>query len=273
MDRNEAFVGLSGVGTALVTPFCEDGRVDVDALDRLVVSNIEAGVNFLCVLGTTAETPTLTDDEQHLIRKTIVRIVEGRLPLLLGFGGNDTAGMLRRMKSDSFEGMEEDGPFILAPNHQCYFDGIFVISFLSRKLLSGTYFFAKRDHVRNRFAQFMARHNNVIVIDDKNLKESIQTLGEVLKRGGRVIIFPEGTRTTTGALGPFKKMFAILSRELNVPIVPVAISGAYKAMPKGRHLPKRVPVEVTFLPPVFPLEKTYDILCDEVMNRIEDALY
>ncbi len=197
----------------------------------------------------------------------------GRLTHVLASLGRGLSRAYFHLKGSGMENLPEDGPFILAPNHQCYFDGIFVISFLSRKLLSGTYFFAKRDHVRNRFAQFMARHNNVIVIDDKNLKESIQTLGEVLKRGGRVIIFPEGTRTTTGALGPFKKMFAILSRELNVPIVPVAISGAYKAMPKGRHLPKRVPVEVMFLPPVFPLEKTYDILCDEVMNRIEDALY
>lgn len=197
----------------------------------------------------------------------------GRLTHVLASLGRGLSRAYFHLKGSGMENLPEDGPFILAPNHQCYFDGIFVISFLSRKLLSGTYFFAKRDHVRNRFAQFMARHNNVIVIDDKNLKESIQTLGEVLKRGGRVIIFPEGTRTTTGALGPFKKMFAILSRELDVPIVPVAISGAYKAMPKGRHLPKRVPVEVTFLPPVFPLEKTYDILCDEVMNKIEDALY
>ena len=106
MDRDDAFVGLSGVGTALVTPFREDGSVDVDALERLVASNIQAGVNFLCVLGTTAETPTLTDEEQHLIRETIVRIVGGTRPLLLGFGGNDTAGMLRRMKSDTFNGMD-----------------------------------------------------------------------------------------------------------------------------------------------------------------------
>ena len=106
MDRDKAFVGLSGVGTALVTPFREDGSVDVDALERLVVSNIQAGVNFLCVLGTTAETPTLTDEEQHLIRETIVRIVGRQRPLLLGFGGNDTAGMLRRMKADAFYGMD-----------------------------------------------------------------------------------------------------------------------------------------------------------------------
>ena len=197
----------------------------------------------------------------------------GWITHVLASSGRGLSRAYFHLKGSGMENLPEDGPFILAPNHQCYFDGVFVISFLSRKMLSETYFFAKRDHVKNRFAQFMARRNNVIVIDDKNLKESIQTLGEVLKRGQRVIIFPEGTRTTTGALGPFKKMFAILSRELDVPVIPVAISGAYKAMPKGRHLPKRVPVEVKFLPPVYPMEKTYDNLCDEVMNKIEDVLY
>ncbi len=106
MNKDDAFMGLSGVGTALVTPFREDFSIDVDALERLVESNILAGVNFLCVLGTTAETPTLTDAEQRLVRDTVVRVNGGRLPLLLGFGGNDTAGMLKRMQADAFEGMD-----------------------------------------------------------------------------------------------------------------------------------------------------------------------
>lgn len=106
MDRDDAYIGLSGAGTALVTPFRDDFSVDVDALERLVENNIGAGVNFLCVLGTTAETPTLTEAEQRLVRETVVRVNGGRLPLLLGFGGNDTAGMMRRLKDDAFEGMD-----------------------------------------------------------------------------------------------------------------------------------------------------------------------
>jgi len=99
-------MGLSGAGTALVTPFREDFSIDVDALERLVEGNISAGINFLCVLGTTAETPTLTENEQHLVCETVVRVAGGRLPLLLGFGGNDTAGMLKRLQADAFEGMD-----------------------------------------------------------------------------------------------------------------------------------------------------------------------
>ena len=114
MKMDDAYIGLCGAGTALVTPFSADGSVDVPAFETLVKSQVEEGINFLCVLGTTAETPTLSEEEQHVLRETAVRVVgetcraagHQPLPLLLGFGGNDTAGMLRRMKADTFDGMD-----------------------------------------------------------------------------------------------------------------------------------------------------------------------
>ena len=104
---------------------------------------------------------------------------------------------------------------------------------------------------------------------NKDLKESIQKLGEALKKKKNLIIFPEGTRTKTGNLGDFKKTFAILSRELNVPIVPVSIKGAYDALPKGSWFPrpfKKVMVE--FLEPVMPGVQSYDNISDQVHQRI-----
>ena len=106
MEKEDAFIGLAGMGTALITPFGEDGNVDIPSYERLVADSIDAGINFLCVLGTTAETPTLTADEQRLIRDAAVRVNGGRRPILLGFGGNDTAGMIARMKQDTFEGID-----------------------------------------------------------------------------------------------------------------------------------------------------------------------
>lgn len=106
MDVNVNNRGLCGAGTALVTPFDEGGRVDTESLKRVVEQNIAGGVGFLCVLGTTAETPTLTDEEQREVRRVVVDVNDHRLPLLLGFGGNDTAGMLRRMAADDFDGMD-----------------------------------------------------------------------------------------------------------------------------------------------------------------------
>ena len=82
MERCVNNRGLCGAGTALVTPFDEDGRVDSESLRRVVEMNIAGGVGFLCVLGTTAETPTLTDDEQREVRRVVADVNAGRLPLL-----------------------------------------------------------------------------------------------------------------------------------------------------------------------------------------------
>ncbi|PLX14150.1 MAG: long-chain fatty acid--CoA ligase, partial [Marinilabiliales bacterium] len=112
-----------------------------------------------------------------------------------------------------------DGPAIIAPNHQSYFDALFVTAHLKRKTIKETFFYAKRKHVKTKLAQFLARKNNVIVMDlNSDLKESIQKLAAVLKSGKKVMIFPEGTRSKTGELGEFKKTFAILSKELNVTV-------------------------------------------------------
>jgi len=108
---------------------------------------------------------------------------------------------------------------------------------------------------------------------NKDLKLSLQKMAAVLKRGKNLIIFPEGTRSKDGSLGDFKKTFAILSRELNVPIVPVAINGAFKAMPTGSLFPrpfKRISVE--FLKPVYPDDHSYDTLKDKVFNLLSKKI-
>ncbi|HCX99878.1 MAG TPA: long-chain fatty acid--CoA ligase [Bacteroidales bacterium] len=174
------------------------------------------------------------------------------------------------------EGMDNipDGPCIIAPNHQSFIDGLFVASFLKRKVFKQTYFYAKKKHVNNRFLRFLARTNNVIVMDiEGELKESIQKMAAALKEGKKVIIFPEGTRTTNGKLGEFKKTFAILSTELNVPVVPVAIIGADRALPVGARIPRPwVKVRVKFLEPILPEGRTPEALTEDVYNEIKHVL-
>lgn len=112
---------IKGAGTALVTPFKSDLSIDFDSFRRLIDYNIESGIDFLCVLGTTAETPTLNPEEQMAIRKAAVEQNAGRVPLLLGFGGNNTAVMIEKMKSDSFEGFDAlliVTPFYNKPNQE-----------------------------------------------------------------------------------------------------------------------------------------------------------
>jgi len=167
-----------------------------------------------------------------------------------------------------------EGPCIIAPNHQSFFDGLFVSSLLKRKTMKTTYFYAKKKHVNNWFLRFMASRNNIIVMDvNKDLKESIQKLGEVLRMGRKIIIFPEGTRTKNGELGDFKHTFAILSKELNVPVVPVSINGAYDALPTGKKFPKLfTKVHVRFLQPVYPQGHTYDSLSEYVKQNIRSSM-
>jgi long-chain acyl-CoA synthetase len=168
-----------------------------------------------------------------------------------------------------------EAPYILAPNHQSFIDGLLVIVGMSNVQLRKTYFYAKEKHVKKPWIKFLARKNNVIVVNiGENLKLSLQKMAAVLKQNENIIIFPEGTRTKTGKVGSFKKAFAILSKELNTPIVPVAISGAYQALPPGAHLPNfKTKITVSFLRPIYPENKNPDeltgIVREKIINRLQ----
>ena len=97
---------LKGMGVALVTPFNEDGSVDYQALTRLVEYQIQNGVDFLCVLGTTAETPTLTAEEKSKIKKLVIERVNGRVPILLGVGTNSTQAVIDTLQNDDMTGVD-----------------------------------------------------------------------------------------------------------------------------------------------------------------------
>ena len=109
--RNHPF---QGTGVAVVTPFTEDGEVDFFALRELIERLIsEGGVDYLCALGTTAETPTLSQAEREAITETFVDVVAGRVPLLLGCGGNNTGAVCAFLENADFDGI--DGVLIVTP--------------------------------------------------------------------------------------------------------------------------------------------------------------
>lgn len=90
---------LIGTGVALITPFKSDFSVDVEGLKKVVDYNIESGINYLVVLGTTAESATLSQEEKQVVIETIVSANKGRLPLVLGIGGNNTQEVIAEMKT------------------------------------------------------------------------------------------------------------------------------------------------------------------------------
>ncbi len=169
------------------------------------------------------------------------------------------------------EGLERlpDMPFILAPNHQSMVDGLLAAVWLPVDKFKRTYFFAKYKHFRSRWRLFMASRNNIILVDiNRGLKNSLEKLGGVLKSGNNLIIFPEGTRTRDGRLQSFKKTFAQLSREFRIPVVPVAIKGAFEAFPPHRFFPRPRKITVSFLEPVLP--DTDDV--NRIMTEVERAI-
>ena len=95
-----------GTGVALVTPFKNDFSVDVEALTRIVNYVIDGGVEYLVVLGTTAESATLSAEEKELVIATIVNANAGRLPLVLGVGGNNTAKVIEELNSRDFSNFD-----------------------------------------------------------------------------------------------------------------------------------------------------------------------
>lgn len=97
---------LVGTGVALVTPFKNDFSVDTEALERIVNFQIENGINYLVVLGTTAENATLTTAEKELVIATVVKANNKRLPLVLGVGGNNTYAILEELKTRDFSDFE-----------------------------------------------------------------------------------------------------------------------------------------------------------------------
>ena len=178
-----------------------------------------------------------------------------------------------RLKIVGEKNVPKKGPFIIAPNHQSFLDGPIVASGLSYKTLKNSYFFATEEHVKHPVVKSLAKRNNIIIMEKRNLKNSILKLSEVLKLGKNVVIFPEGSRSYDGEMVPFKKTFAILSKELNVPVVPVCIRGAYDVLPRGSKWIKPKKIEVEYLPPVMPAnEDTYDSISDKVRDSIQKSL-
>ncbi len=97
---------LRGMGVAFITPFKEDESVDYEAIIRLVDYQLQNGTDFLVILATTAETPTLSSEEKIKIQKLIVERVNGQIPIVLGCGGNNTRAVIETLKNDDFTGID-----------------------------------------------------------------------------------------------------------------------------------------------------------------------
>lgn len=97
---------FKGLGIALITPFKSDSSIDYEALTRLVEYQIDNGADFFCILATTGETPCLNKEEKEKIKKLVIDINQGRLPILMGCGGNNTAAVVEELRSSDWSGVD-----------------------------------------------------------------------------------------------------------------------------------------------------------------------
>ena len=110
-----------GTGIALVTPFKQDRSIDIEALEHIVNHVIDNGADFLVVLGTTSEAPTLTTEEKNLVISTILKANNHRLPIMLGMGGNNTQVVIEAIKAQDFtdiQGILSVVPYYNKPNQR-----------------------------------------------------------------------------------------------------------------------------------------------------------
>ena len=168
-----------------------------------------------------------------------------------------------------------NSPCIIVANHRSAIDGFLITYNFSRKENKDIFFFAKEKHWRSKIAQFFARKNNIILMDiNKNVRQSLQEMCAVLKKGKNIVIFPEGTRSRDNKMKKFKETFAILSKELNVPVVPVAITGSESACYGGSIIPKfRKKINVEVMEPMLPAkDQTAENFRDKIATLIEKHL-
>lgn len=104
---------FKGLGVALITPFTSDGNVDYKSLTRLVEYQIDNGADFLCILATTSEAPCLSAEEKEKVKQLVIEVNRGRLPLLMGCGGNNTKAIVEELKNSDWCGI--DGVLSVCP--------------------------------------------------------------------------------------------------------------------------------------------------------------
>ncbi|MGL5663983.1 MAG: 1-acyl-sn-glycerol-3-phosphate acyltransferase, partial [Cetobacterium sp.] len=169
--------------------------------------------------------------------------------------------------------LEKISPVIYIGNHQSMLDAFAFGQALPKDILKNTYFLAINIHFESKIKKYLAENGNVILIDvNKNLKETLKIAAKVLKEGKNLVIFPEGARTRDGELQDFKKTFAMLSKELDIPVVPFAINGAYDLMPYGKGVPSSGKMSITILDKILPENKSVEEIVKVTRDSIEKSI-
>jgi len=255
----------------LVTPFMvfanSTDRIGTNRNDRITASSSETIVNSSEV------------DKNENLKKIIESDSNVKLPKdaryakVLKFILSPMFKFYFKYKYSGKENLGE-GAGIIVGNHQSYLDAFMLNNAFTYKEMENNYYIATALHFKSDFMKYLSGHGNIILVDaNRNLKNTLQAAAKVLKNGKKLLIFPEGARTRDGKLQEFKKTFAILAKELNVPIYPFVLKGAYEAFPYNKKFPKRNNISVQFLEKIESQDKTVEELVEETKNSIAKNYY
>lgn len=176
------------------------------------------------------------------------------------------------------EHLPRHGPYIISPNHQSYVDPFLIASVLPYRVFARLFFVGAAEYFETPLTRWLARHANLVPVDpDANLVPAMKAGAFGLTHGRILMLFPEGERSIDGTIKRFKKGSPILSRHLNVPIVPVAINGAFEVWPRNRPLNWKVllpwsrhRIRISIAPPMrFDAEANDASLADQLRTRVE----
>ena len=178
-----------------------------------------------------------------------------------------------RLSVTGLENLPAKGPYIIAPNHLSLADAPSLIAALSWQRGSQVFFLGSTAFFGGTVTSRIAKFVQVIPVDmDTRLYNALQLSAYVLRQDRVLCVFPEGSRSRDGRTKEFKKGVGIIARELNIPLVPVAIQGTYEMLPTGKTFPKPSRVRVSFGSPVLPRDKDYDEIVKELRGDVVQML-
>ena len=164
-------------------------------------------------------------------------------------------------------------PCIIAPSHQSMLDGFILAAALPYSVLRKTFFLAFQVVFGTNIMRLIMKNTQTIMIHvNKDLKSSMLKSTLPLKNGQNLVVFPEGARSRDRELLEFKKFFAILSIELDIPVVPVVLDGTFESMPAGKLFPRPSPVVIKYLDPIYPNGLSYTELTSKVKKAIQEEM-
>jgi long-chain acyl-CoA synthetase len=273
MERVELLVALEHELGA----FVEDSIVSEVYTVREIVDAVRSKIG---VTGTREASPTwariLADDptepeilalaKPHVL-STVVWYLITRVFWLIG-------KLFFRMQVRGLDRLPKHGAFILSPNHQSYLDAPALMGILPWRVFRRQFSVGTSEIFGAGIARKLAYTLNLVPVDpDANLVPAMKAGAFGLRKDKVLILFPEGERSIDGSPKKFKKGAAILSANLNVPIVPIALAGFHEAWPRGKGFQKFTKLKVVFGEPIYPGEKpqdeaVYDSLTTELRNRV-----